>query len=315
VRQAQRPLTPGWVAGSVRARHMLARGLGRGAALTLARSASLDDALAVLAGSAYGRAAHPGLDLAAAQRAVADTALWHVRVLAGWTPPQALEPVRALVAWFELASIEDRLAYLAGGEVPAPFSLGGLATVWTTIAGAQSAGEVRRALAGSPWGDPGTEDLAGIGLALRIAWARRVLTAVEEAGEWAAGAVALLLARALFLAGSPAEPLAALRPPGVGTAWSQAASLGALREALPPQAGWPLGGVDEPDALWRAEAAWWRRLERDGERLAGAPQMGRTAVVGAVVLLGVDAWRVAGALEAAARGGGPDVTEVLEEIG
>ena len=98
MRQADRPLTPGWVAGSVRARHMLARRVGRGPAFALAASPSLDAALAMLSGSAYGRFVRPDMDLAAAQRAVAETVLWNVRVISGWTPPGALEPVRALAA-------------------------------------------------------------------------------------------------------------------------------------------------------------------------------------------------------------------------
>ena len=110
MRAQQRPLSPGWVAGSVRARHLLARRLGRSDAWALAQAPSLDDALERLAGSAYGHRCRPGLDLADAQRAVAGTALWHVRVLAGWTPPRGLEPVRALAAWFEIANVDDRLA-------------------------------------------------------------------------------------------------------------------------------------------------------------------------------------------------------------
>jgi hypothetical protein len=313
VRPTDRPLTPGWVAGSVRARHMLARRLGRDRALTLAGRSSLEDALAILSGSAYGRFVRPRMDLAFAQRAVAETALWNVRVMSGWAPAGALEPLRALSAWFELANIEDRLAFIAGAEQPAPFALGGLAAAWSQVAGAQSLAEIRSALAGSRWGDPGGDDAPSIRLGLALSWARRVM-AVEEAFEWAAGAVALLLARELFLAGRPPAELVARRPPAVGSAWMHAAGVGRLREALPVAAAWPLEGVHEPDELWRGEAAWWRRLEEDGARLAGRPLLGRAAVIGTVVLLGVDAWRVAGALEAAARGGGPAATEVFGEI-
>ncbi len=314
MRQADRPLTPGWVAGSVRARHMLARRLGRGAATTLAASASLDDALAIVSGSAYGRFVRPGIDLAAAQRAIAETVLWNVRVMSGWTPPGALEPVRALAAWFELVNLEDRLAYLAGGALPTPFALGGLGAAWSHVAGAQSAAELRAALAGSPWGDPGGDDATGIRLGLRLAWARRVLRSVEEASAWAAGAVALLVARELFLAHREAGELVARRPPGLGAAWAGAGDVAALREALPPGAAWVLRDVEGPADLWRAEAAWWRQVEEDAARLAWQPLLGRSAVIGSVVLLGVDAWRVAGALEAAARGGGPAAMEVFREI-
>ena len=165
MRQAHRPLGPAWVAGSVRARHLLVRRLGRDRARALATSPSLEDALAVLSGTAYGRLVREGMSLAEAQRAVAATALWHIRVLAGWLPPAAIPPVRLLAAWFELANIEERVRYLAGRDAPPPFALGALATAWPTVSGARSAAEVRAGLVGSPgairgrrtprsWGSP-----------------------------------------------------------------------------------------------------------------------------------------------------------------
>lgn len=314
MRARQRPLRPGWVAGSVRARTLLMRRLGRAEARDLAAAASLDAALMRLSASAYGRRCRPGMTLAGARRAVADTALWQMRVLAGWMPPHALESVRALAAWFEIANVDERLAYFTGARAPAPFELGGLATADRRLAGAQSAGELRALLIGSRWGDPGADDAATIRLALRAGWARRVLLSVEEAADWAAGAVALLLARELLLAGRPADELAALRPPGVGDAWPDASSLDALRAAMPRQAAWALDGIDEPDDLWRAEAMWWWRVEADAERLMRSAHMGRAAVVGCVALLGVDAWRTSGALEVAARGGGQMAIEVFDEI-
>jgi hypothetical protein len=315
VREANRPLTPGWVAGSVRARHMLARRIGREQASELAGSASVADALARLAGTAYGRSVRPGLGLAAAQRGVAETVLWHVRVLAGWVPPPALEPIRALAAWFELANLEDRLAFLTGAELQPPFELGGLARAWPRLAGAQSVAELRAGLARSPWGDPGGDQPAVIRLGLQLAWARRVLNAVPEAAAWAAGGAALVLARELFLAGRPAETLAALRPPGVGSRWAQADSLAALRAALPPAASWALADVGEPEELWRADAGWWRRVQEDAARLARHAQLGRATVIGSVALLGVDGWRTSGALEVAARGGRGAAREVFDAVG
>jgi hypothetical protein len=314
VRTAHRPLSPGWVAGSVRARHMLARCVGRDESRALAASASLEHALGVLSGSAYGRSVRPGMDLASAGRAIAETALWHVRVLAGWLPPRQIEVVRALAAWFELANVEDRLVYLAGGPLSAPFVLGGLGTGGTRLESALSVAELREALRGSPWGDPGGDDAASIRLAMRFAWARRVLASVPEAREWALGAVALLLARELLFAERSADELAALRPPVAGTAWMQAGSVDAVRQALAPESGWALAGVEEPDAIWLAEAAWWRRVERDAEHLARDPQMGRSTVIGVVALLAVDASRVAAALESAARGGGAVAIEAFEQI-
>ena len=48
---------------------------------------------------------------------LAETVLWHLRVLAGWLPPAAVGRLRALAAWFELVNIEQRVDYLAGGEL------------------------------------------------------------------------------------------------------------------------------------------------------------------------------------------------------
>ena len=51
-----------------------------------------------------------------------------------------------------------------------------------------------------------------------------------------------------------------------------------------------------------------------GARLARDSNMGRPAVIGCVALLGVDAWRTAGALEVAARGGAPAAVQAFDEI-
>ena len=168
MRTAQRPLSPGWVAGSVRTRHMLARRLGREAARSLAACASLEDALGVLGGTAYGRSVRAGMDLGSAQRAIAETTLWHVRVLAGWMPPRAIDLVRTLAAWFELANLEDRIDYLYGGPLRAPFELGGLAAAGDRAASAASVAELRAVLTGSPWGDPGGDAPDTVRLALRL---------------------------------------------------------------------------------------------------------------------------------------------------
>jgi hypothetical protein len=293
---------------------MLLRRLGRDRAREVAACSSLDEALGVLAASAYGRALMPGMDLAAAQRALADTALWHVRVLAGWTPPRALAAVRALAGWFELANIEDRVAYLRGAPGMRPFALGGLASAWPRLAGVQTVGELRAGLATSVWGDPGTEAPAELGLVLRFSWARRVLDAVEEAEPWAAGAVALVLAREMLLAGRSPSAAVARRAPGVGGGWYGVRDVEALRDVLPGRAAWVLADVAEPEDLWRAEVGWWLRVESDAERLARSVHLGRAAVMGSVVLLGVDAWRTAAALEVAARGGAGPAMEIFERL-
>jgi hypothetical protein len=66
-----------------------------------------------------------------------------------------------------------------------------------------------------------------------------------------------------------------------------------------------LKDVDEAVDLWRAEARWWDAVEGDGRELLRRSSFGPKPVVGAVALLSADAWRTRGALELAARGGGP----------
>jgi hypothetical protein len=182
--------------------------------------------------------------------------------------------------------------------------------VWPRIAGAQTAAEVRHVLTGSRWGDPGAEDRVTVGLALRLAWARRMIESVPEAADWAAGAVGLLLARELFLAGRSAENLIAFRAAGVGASWPQGSNMRSFRELMPVGAAWALADVEAPAELWRGEAAWWRRVEHDGQRLVHDPHLGRSAVIGSIALLGVDAWRTAAALASAAR----RATGAFEEI-
>src|SRR5215472_379416 len=95
-----------WVAGSVRASLLVSRRVGRAEARTLAGRGSLQDALRELAGSPYGREVEGARSLEEAQRAVAATLLWNLRVLAGWLPPAGGELLRALAAWYEIANVQ-----------------------------------------------------------------------------------------------------------------------------------------------------------------------------------------------------------------
>ena len=303
-------MSAGWVAGSVRGRLLLGRRLGLGPALDLARAGTPGEALSLLAASPYGRGAEPPEGVAAAQRAIAETLLLHLRLLAGWLPPAGVGAVRALAGWFELVNVEDRLAYLLGHEPEPSFELGSLFVSWPSLSRAQTPGDLRAALAASSWGDPGSEEPEDVHVSLRAAWARRVLAEAPEARSWVEGALALLVAHAL-------AARRALRPeklaPLLGNAWVDARTLPSLADCLPSSAAWALAGCAEPDDLWRAEAAWWERVERDAEELARGSREGRGAVVGVVALLAVDARRASLAVAAAARGdallaGGLDVS-------
>ena len=307
-------MRPGWVAGSVRARLLLGRRLGREAALALATSPSLDDALARLAATPYGRELVPGSGLEEAQRAVLTTTLWHLRVLAGWLPPRGADVIRSLAAWYELANIEDRLAYLSGGLARRPFELGALAAAWPQALAARTPTDLRAALASSPWGDPGGETPEAIHLGLRLAWARRVLVDVPEATAWVAGAAALALARELFVAKRRVDGLGAHRLPGLAPGWEGASGIPELVQRLPARAAWALSGIEAPEDIWRAESAWWTTVEDDANQLARDSRSGRAVIVGVIAALAVDARRVAAALGVAARGGDPQLVEELGAI-
>jgi hypothetical protein len=304
-------MSAGWVAGSARARLLLGRRGGRDGARRLAAGSS-EDALAALALTRYGRREDTRSDIRSAQRAAAATTLFNLRLLAGWLPPGGVAMMRALAGWFELVNIEDRLAYLLGAEAAHPFDLGSLGTAWSTVGAAQSPGELRAALAASAWGDPGSEEPHDVHLALRLAWARRLTVEAPEARAWIGGALAVLLARERLLLGREPRPETAAGL-GLGPGWQQAASVGALAAALPREAAWPLAAAGQPDDLWRAEVAWWARVERDAEAMVRDRREGRSAVVGAVALLAADARMVSAALGAAARAAPGVLEEVLGE--
>jgi hypothetical protein len=74
-----------------------------------------------------------------------------------------------------------------------------------------------------------------------------------------------------------------------------------------------LEGVAEPQDVWRAEARWWSRLETEGLALLSTPGPAPRVVAGSAAVLTADAWRTAGALEMAARGGRG--IEVFDAVG
>lgn len=301
-----------WVAGSVRARLLLQHRAGPETALLVAQAGSLENAVGLLS-SADVVSETQGASLETAQRAVAASLALRIRLLAAWLPHDGMAAVRALAAWFELANIEDRLAYFTGAELRAPYELGMLSSVWARAAAAQSADELRRLLAASSWGDPGSDDRDDVHLALRLAWARRVSTQVPVARAWAAGAVALLLAGELFVAERPVDD-DLVRRVRLGGSWAGAASIAELRKELPRVAAWALDGVDDPADLWRAELAWWRRVAADAELLARTSLGGGEVAIGSVALLAVDAMLLTVALATAAQGGRAPATEVFDAL-
>jgi hypothetical protein len=301
---------PGWAAGVARARLLLGRALGPAAAREIAARRSLEEATAALAGGAYGERVQPGADLATSQRAVAETLLWHLRILAGWLPAGGATLVRVLAGWFELVNVDARLAALTGdGREPPPFELGALATAWPAIDRARTPDAMAAAVAASAWDEPGGRSPAELALGMRVSWARRAAETAPEASDWVFGAAALLAARELFTGAGPAHVAQLQHLPGVGAAPLSAGSVRELRDVLGPRAAWSLADAAGPDDLFRAELGWWTRVERDAHALLRTTE-DRAVVLAAVALLAADAQCTARALAAAARGGDPELVEL-----
>ena len=301
-----------WIAGTVRSRALAERRLGPARTREIATSASLDLAVRQLVGSPYGHDLRVGQRLPEAQEACLATALWHLRVMAGWLPRSGAELARILAGYWEVANVALLLGSMQGGDPGTPFALGTLDTVWDRARSARTLDQVRAALARSGWGDPEVTDGAGIVAWMRVRWAERLALSVQGAYEWGAGLLALIVARELFVTGRrpgarawPASPL--------GSGWQDATTITDLAKRVPQAARWALAGVTEPSELWRAEAHWWRRVEADALAALARFQPGRReAFVASVALLLADAWRVRAALEIADRGGRG--LEVFDEL-
>jgi hypothetical protein len=267
-------MTAGWVAGAVRARAIARRVLGADVARQLAACQSLPEAQRMLETTPLRSAAEPGLSLAAAQHAVADTILWDLRVLAGWLPRNGVSLLRLLAGWFEIANVDELLHGLAGRPMGAEFQLGALATAWPRMSEAGSPAEVRHVLAASAWGDPGGDTSLAIRAGLRARWVARLTGSGEPIRTWASAAAAVA---ALATPGRPRQ----------GRPSRPQSTLAALPAAEP----------------WQAEADWWRRVEREGHVLLRSSVTDSGPVLGAVAVMAADARRVRAALASAARGG------------
>lgn len=286
--------------------------VGVDGARLIAGAPCLEDALDRLGTTPYAREVRPGMALAEAQHAVAAVALWHLRILAGWSPPLGAGSIRLFAERLEIANITGHLAALSGLPALEPYELGSLGTAWPTVAAARTAADVRAALAASGWGDPGTERLAEVSLVLQFAWARRIYDGVPGAADWAVSMAALLVARSLA-AGIPLPRAAAAHASHLlGPRWPDASSPTALASRVPRPAARVLADVDDALSLWRAEARWWARVGTDAEVLAARSRPDALVVVGMAALLGVDAFFVRAALATA---GHPDrLAEVLDAM-
>ncbi|MGZ4624664.1 MAG: hypothetical protein ACXV3S_00030 [Kineosporiaceae bacterium] len=286
-----------WVAGTVRCRALISRRLGRAGTRSLARSASLDQALGALAAGPYGHDVRPGSSLAAAQQAVAAALLWNLRVLAGWLPRDGVATVRALAGWFELAGIDEVVRALSGLDAGPAYTVGTLGIARSEPRHAASLPDLRARLARTPWGDPGGDSAWEIQLGVRLAWAERIAHDVPAAAAWAAAGTALLIAREVVLTGRRLPAGSRVRADRLlAPASAQARDLRAFTAGLPLSARWAVEGLEEPGDLWRAEPRFWTHVEDEAFALARSPAFGPAAVVGAIALLAVDAWRTRVAL-------------------
>ncbi len=295
-------MKPGWVAGSVRARLLADRCLAGAGARSVAAAGEVSSAVAVVAASPYGRDVHDDMGLVDAERGVRATTLWHLRVLAGWLPPGGSDVVRMLAGGHEIANIEAHVDELAGAPPTVPFDLGALGTAWPRVRAARSIGEVRAALAMSPWGDPGSSERAVFAASLRVAWARRITERIPELRRWASAGAAVVIASERFgndreLSATAAIDAGRLLGPGWPTA-----TLRSFIDGLSADERWVFADVSDERDVWRAESTWWRRLGEEAARQTRRASDGEAAVAWSAVLLLADARRVCAALEAAAWG-------------
>jgi hypothetical protein len=281
-------MSAGWIAGDVRARGLAATE-AIDVASSVAKTPGLEPAVAVLGQTRWIRDTDSATSVDAAERAVFETLIWQLRVLAGWLPSEGVEVVRSCVAWFEIRNIEDRLAYFAGSPAAIPFELGRLGLISKSLGAAGSAEDIRRLIGASAWGDPGGEDAYAIRMWLRHRWHRRARDASPELRIWA-DAAAWLFAFRERLAGRAGADLIASKPPSLPSSWR-----------------WVTAATWSPGDMWRAEERWWAQVRQEGLQLLHEPVGGRGPALGAVTTLAVSARRIATALEIAAGVGGGEL--------
>jgi hypothetical protein len=319
-------MSSSWVAGVVRAKALARRRLGAAGARAVAKSPGLGSALAALASSPYGHDVRPDQSLGAAQHAVAASLLWNMRVLTGWLPRGRVDVVRLVAAGYEVANLDEHLWMLQHPLVPRSeptnplYSLGTLETSWSRLSSTTGLNGIAQVLETSRWQLRGCRTPREFHLGIRLAWADAVVAGVPEAASWARAAAALLVLKEVILEGRRlSEPLAlrasyVLGPGFVGALAGRPPGLAGLRDGLPSGARWVLDDLDQGQDLWHGEAAWWRRVERDGFALLRGSGYDRRPVVGALAVLAVDVWRIRAALETAARGGAGSTLEAFDGV-
>ena len=303
-----------WVAASVRARSLAMRRIGAGASYEIASQPSLADGLRLLDGTVYAERLVGCTSLGAAERATRETVLWQLRVLAGWVPATGTRLVRAAAATFERENILDLAESLDEGR-PAPeaFDVGSLSTAWTRLRTARSLDELTVGVRSSPWGEGGSLDLPVARDELTIVSLRRLAAVAPAARPWAEAASALIVARIVFVDRSAASrSLTKLVRPFLGETWEESRDLRSAVAAFPHKTQALFRDATNPKYLWRAEAGLRALCESDGFRLLRGSLPGPDIVLGIIVVLAMDAWRVRAALASASAGLGS--SEVLDVV-
>jgi hypothetical protein len=301
-----------WVAASVRGRALARRRVGAAGARRLASAHTAGEAIAMLAETPYSHDVRAGDSMVEAQHGIGAALLWNLRVLGGWVPRDGAPALRALAGAFEVANIEEHLRSLHG-EVPGPtFRLGTYATAWPRVVVTTSVHDMRDVLSTSAWGDPGGDGTRTIRLYLRTTWAARVSRVLPMAHGWMASALALLVTRETMVGRALPESVITAAEPLLGSTWADAPRTSAGIPTLPRDIAWVLADVAGPQDLWRAEAAWWRRVEREAFSLLRGSSFDVVPPVAALAVLAVDAWRVRAALETAA--GHHDDLELFDAV-
>jgi hypothetical protein len=292
---------------------MAKRRVGAGASRELAARPTLDGALSLLAESSYAERLAGKSDLGAAERAIHETVLWQLRVLAGWLPASGTALARGAAGAFEIENIMALANQLAGGEkAPEPYHLGALATAWLRVQSARSNEELATMLSATAWGEVGAAGMGALRDALTVTWMRRLAAVAPAARPWY-GAVCVLMAARILAVDSVASPemVRRLLQPVIGRSWESTKSIAEFTSALPPSLRTAVRDIASPEELWRAEARVHATVERDGFQLLRGPMPGPDVVLGAIAVLFTDGWRVRAALTAAAAGAGS--SEVLDE--
>lgn len=306
-------MTAAWVAVSVRGRQIVRRTANPGLPRALVNASSWDDAVSELRRSSYGERLGTARTRSEARRAVVDTLVWRLRVLAGWLPAGASSLARLAAAPVEIGNVERRIAELGGAPRSAAVPLGALSVVTHRLATVTTPDELRGVLARSTWGDPGGDDPTTMAVGLRAAWSRRLAGGPTIVRPWARAGAAVLLARERWvferaIAPSAQRDLDRL----LGTRWHSSAGIAELRSSLPDAAREALRDVSGPDDVWRAEGAVVRRIAAEASRTLETGRYGPDVAAAVFAALLVDAWHTLAGLEGAATGRtGTEVLDVL----